>query len=322
MTLSRIQRDQLQVGMYIHAFDGSWFDHPFWSRNFLLRRESDLETVLRSDIATLLIDTSKGRDLPLPAQAWTQVPAEDTRTPDEKTAAATQVVNRARDVVRGVFDAARLGKAIESCAVSAVVEEVVTSIESNRHALLKVLRLKKKDEYTYLHSVAVCALMVNLARQLGIDEQAAAELEHGVALEALREKHITTALHVEEERLRDEAYAALEPELLARVRCKEDARWAENGRTLMSRADVIDDDEFDDDEDEDDDSDCHSHENDHGSTKATSVCSSKSTSARPVDGHPSEAPAEVPALYVAGSTPWLGAPSGFYYGTWGLPDLL
>lgn len=70
-------------------------------------------------------------------------------------------------------------------------------------------------------------------------EQAAAELEHGVALEALREKHITTALHVEEERRRDEAYAALEPELLARVRCKEDARWAENGRTLNRDADRL-----------------------------------------------------------------------------------
>ncbi|OBX19098.1 hypothetical protein A9995_08115 [Erythrobacter sp. QSSC1-22B] len=162
--------------MYIHAFEGSWFDHPFWSRNFLLRRECDLATVLRSDIATLLIDTSKGSDLPLPAQAWVETPDQDTRTPDEKTAAATQVVNRARDVVRGVFDSARLGKAIESRAVTSVVEEVVASIENNRHALLKVLRLKKKDEYTYLHSVAVCALMVNLARQLGIDEQEAAVL--------------------------------------------------------------------------------------------------------------------------------------------------
>lgn len=176
MTLRRIQCDQLRVGMYIHAFDGSWFDHPFWSRNFLLRRESDLETVRRSDIATLLIDTSKGSDVPLPPQDWSQTPAEDTRTPDEKTAAAKQVVDRARDVVRGVFDAARLGKAIESRAVSTVVEDVVTSIENNRHALLKVLRLKKKDEYTYLHSVAVCALMVNLARQLGIDERTATDL--------------------------------------------------------------------------------------------------------------------------------------------------
>ncbi len=162
--------------MYIHAFDGSWFDHPFWSRNFLLTRERDLATVLSSDIATLLIDTSKGADLPLPAQAWVNAPVEDTRTPDEKTAAATQVVNRARDVVRGVFDSARLGKAIETRAVTNVVEEVVASIENNRHALLKVLRLKKKDEYTYLHSVAVCALMVNLARQLGFDEQTAADL--------------------------------------------------------------------------------------------------------------------------------------------------
>jgi len=31
-------------------------------------------------------------------------------------------------------------------------------------------RLKDKDDYTYMHSVAVCALMVSLARQLGLDE--------------------------------------------------------------------------------------------------------------------------------------------------------
>jgi putative nucleotidyltransferase with HDIG domain len=34
-----------------------------------------------------------------------------------------------------------------------------------------LVRLKNKDEYTYMHSVAVCALMVALARQLGLDEQ-------------------------------------------------------------------------------------------------------------------------------------------------------
>lgn len=33
-------------------------------------------------------------------------------------------------------------------------------------AIINVTRLKTKNEYTYLHSVAVCALMMNLARQL------------------------------------------------------------------------------------------------------------------------------------------------------------
>lgn len=188
MTLRRIRRDQLRLGMYIHAIDGSWLKHPFWRRGFRLRRESDLATALGSDIETLVIDTSKGCDV-APAAAGTSragaspcamsgatAPGKAAFTQDEKIAAAVQVVNRSKEVMRKVFDAARLGKAIESTAVTSVVEEVAASIERNRPALLKVLRLKTKDEYTYLHSVAVCALMVNLARQLGLDEQSAAEL--------------------------------------------------------------------------------------------------------------------------------------------------
>jgi putative nucleotidyltransferase with HDIG domain len=35
--------------------------------------------------------------------------------------------------------------------------------------------MRSKDEYTYYHSIAVCALMVNLARQLGFDDEGARE---------------------------------------------------------------------------------------------------------------------------------------------------
>jgi hypothetical protein len=37
--------------------------------------------------------------------------------------------------------------------------------------LVSLARLKHQDSYTYLHSVAVCALMVSLGRQLGLSEQ-------------------------------------------------------------------------------------------------------------------------------------------------------
>ena len=46
----------------------------------------------------------------------------------------------------------------------------VDSINRNSDALVSLLRLKHADEYTYVHSVAVCALMVALGRQLGLDE--------------------------------------------------------------------------------------------------------------------------------------------------------
>ncbi|MEW9857000.1 HD-GYP domain-containing protein [Novosphingobium sp. M1R2S20] len=178
MTLRRIQRDQIRLGMYVHAFEGSWFKHPFWRRGFLLEREKDVETVLASEIETLLIDISKGRNLsPLPVTGAQEAAALEAEAQhDERMAAATEVVNRSRETMRGLLNEARLGKGVRSDAVVSVVEDVTASIEQNRHALLKVLRLKTKDEYTYLHSVAVCALMVNLARQIGLDDETTAEM--------------------------------------------------------------------------------------------------------------------------------------------------
>lgn len=209
MTLKRIQRDQLRLGMYIHGFDGSWFDHPFWRRGFLLQCESDLAAVRGSTVGTLLIDTSKGSDLTPPEIAAQAVSPSGPNPPpqDEKTEAATRVVDRAKEAMRGVFDDARLGKAVESSAVMSVVEDVATSIEQNRRALLKVLRLKSKDEYTYLHSVAVCALMINLARQLGLDEGAAAELGTAGLLHDIGKVMIPSAVLNKPGRLTEEEFA-------------------------------------------------------------------------------------------------------------------
>ncbi|MDZ7898826.1 MAG: hypothetical protein U5N85_12505 [Arcicella sp.] len=50
-----------------------------------------------------------------------------------------------------------------------LVEEISGSIMRHPNALISLARLKNADEYTYMHSVAVCALMIALARQLGPD---------------------------------------------------------------------------------------------------------------------------------------------------------
>lgn len=64
-----------------------------------------------------------------------------------------------------------MGKAIEAEAAAPLVEEISNSMLRNPGALVSIARLKTADDYTYLHSVAVCALMIALARQLGLDEQ-------------------------------------------------------------------------------------------------------------------------------------------------------
>ena len=47
---------------------------------------------------------------------------------------------------------------------------ILSSVFRNPGALVSLARLKTADDYTYMHSVAVCALMVALGRELGLTE--------------------------------------------------------------------------------------------------------------------------------------------------------
>lgn len=168
--------------MYIHGFEGSWFSHPFWRTRFLLERPEDLEALLASDVAAVVIDVERGvgpapqaapRQAAAPAQRVTSVPlttlapADSAKTDREH---AKKTIARSKRAVKAVFDGARLGQPVNAEAVASVVEDISAAVDRNPAMFIDMARLKSKDEYTYLHSVSVCALMVNLARQLGLDE--------------------------------------------------------------------------------------------------------------------------------------------------------
>jgi len=171
------------MGMFIHGFEGSWFSHPFWRTRFLLERPEDLATVLASDVRAVLIDDERGLGPsaePAPREAATRtpitlavataVPAVPRDTAKTDREAARKTIARAKKAVKGVFDGARLGEPVDAEAVASVVEDISEAVDRNPAMFIDMARLKSKDEYTYLHSVSVCALMVNFARLLGLDE--------------------------------------------------------------------------------------------------------------------------------------------------------
>jgi putative nucleotidyltransferase with HDIG domain len=177
--LKKIPTDQTRLGMYIQSFEGDWLSHPFWKTKFLLSEPDDLKTLRASGIASVWIDTGKGLDVAAPETAPpAQKPAPPPpaeRPPAQCTAAeemhrASRILGRARQAVTNLFTEARLGKAVDVESCLPVVEEISASVTRNSAALISLARLKTKDEYTYMHSVSVCALMVALARQLGLDE--------------------------------------------------------------------------------------------------------------------------------------------------------
>jgi len=168
--------------MFVHGFDASWHKHPFWRSQFLIKDPSRLREVRTSGIPHCWIDVSKGLDVSTekpqqPAAAAAVVDSEAAPQPrSERVPLADEMERAARlrarsaQAMRRMFAEVRLGNAIEAGECVALVDDVVESINRNPDALLSLARLKNADEYTYLHSVAVCALMVALGRQLGLDD--------------------------------------------------------------------------------------------------------------------------------------------------------
>lgn len=188
--LKRIPVNKVCLGMYVQELCGPWLDHPFWKTRFVIRDESDLAKLRSSKVGEIWIDTSKGLDVPAaaePAPIIETVAAEPAEpAPSElgdhdgvrppsvplqaELARAVTIVNQARDTVSSLFNEARLGRAVDVESCLPLVDEIASSAWRNPGAIVSLARLKTHDQYTYMHSVAVCALMVALARQLGMDE--------------------------------------------------------------------------------------------------------------------------------------------------------
>jgi HD-GYP domain-containing protein (c-di-GMP phosphodiesterase class II) len=181
--LKRIVTDHLRLGMHIHEFCGSWMAHPFWRSSFYLDDAGDLQRIRESGIRELWIDTAKGLDIEVvapPEQAEAQAGPELDATGEsfvmvervsmgQEVRRAAAICLKSKEAVASMFSEVRMGRALDTDNALLVVDEISQSVLRNPSALISLARLKTGDEYTYMHSVAVCALMVVLSLQLGLD---------------------------------------------------------------------------------------------------------------------------------------------------------
>lgn len=184
IVLKRINTADLRLGMYVHEFCGSWMEHPFWKAKFVVNNDKDLQRILDSSIDEVWIDVGKGLDLDDGQQGQTeeevaaetearllaveQAPLAERASLDEEVRRAHKLCARSKKAVVAMFSEVRMGQAINAEQVTELVEEISNSVLRHPNALISLARLKSSDEYTYMHSVAVCALMISLARQLGL----------------------------------------------------------------------------------------------------------------------------------------------------------
>jgi putative nucleotidyltransferase with HDIG domain len=193
--LIRLPTSQLCVGMFVNSFCGSWLQHDFFRTSFLIDSPRIVERLQASGLEAVMIDLSRGvapvATVNAAEQVASELPAEPivevvTAAPDTPKAAKSKPLvslsdemDKARDVTRMVrntveslFRDAQLGRNLDAQRIDTAVRSVHESLDRNPGALLSLVRIKRADEYTYMHSVAVSALMAQLSKTLGMDEAA------------------------------------------------------------------------------------------------------------------------------------------------------
>jgi len=173
--------------MHIKEFCGSWMDHPFFRSAFVLTDPKDMQAILSCSIKEVWIDTDKGLDVAVgevavsKAESEVEVEQALNHVPDAprqiapvpvavEFERATKICLQAKTAVFSMFEEARMGNTVEIGGAKQLVEEISDSVSRNPGALISLARLKTADDYTYMHSVAVCAMMIALAKRLGFDE--------------------------------------------------------------------------------------------------------------------------------------------------------
>ncbi len=188
--LKAISTKQVKLGMHIHALKGAWVTHPFWKTKFVLDSLDDLHKLQSCGVKEVVIDVTKGLDVEQvaaehqndqPQAREAQTKSEPLNSNDvveekrisvaEESAKASRVINASKKAVASMFKDVRMGKAVDTKELDSLVSDISSSISRNESALISLARLKTKDDYTYMHSVAVCGLMVALARQLALSEK-------------------------------------------------------------------------------------------------------------------------------------------------------
>ena len=196
----KINVDDLVVGMYVAEIEGGWMNSPFWRSSFVISDVKEIEQIRDCKVRNVWVDPKRGTNV-AQAPSRTTAPtltgvatvpataiglaagvvdtqpelfasaASGTVDIQEELARASNICAQTKVAVESMFREARMGNTVDGEGVRRVVQEITESLSRNGSALISLARIKTADDYTYMHSVAVCAMMLALARQLGLNEE-------------------------------------------------------------------------------------------------------------------------------------------------------
>ena len=174
--LTKINVQDLRVGMYVAKLDKPWLESNFLYQGFELKNQADINAVVEQ-CKFVFIDAKKqnktltfeSKDTPY-SKGWldSKIPPDKLSSFEKEIEHAGYVYQETSNLVRSFMEDVCLGKTITVEIAKKAVAQCVDSILQAPDALLWMTQLKNRDLYTSQHSMNVCILAIALGRQLNL----------------------------------------------------------------------------------------------------------------------------------------------------------
>jgi len=221
--IKKIKVNELKPGVFIHDFDASWIRHPFLFGSKKIRDWGTIKKIKNWGIKEVYIDTTKGLDI-IKAPSVDELRAAFSADPDiviekpefvkkvslhQELQKAKIIKKEAKKIIQNLTNDLRLGKQIEVEQVGDVVDTMMESIFRNQDALLNLISIRKKDEYTFMHSVNVSVIMIALCKALKMDQDEIREFGVGAMMHDIGKSKIPIEIINKPGKLTDEEFTLM-----------------------------------------------------------------------------------------------------------------
>lgn len=178
---------ELRLGMYVSRLDRPWLETPFLFQGFYIENEGVIEE-LRRYCKVVFVDTTRADRTLLPSVAKTRAVKRDKPKAAQERASGGEPGDDHRDTVvlksellkareahgaaeravANMFVSIKNGEAIDLTGLHRTLDPMIDSIMRNEDALSWLVRMKKKDDYIYSHSIASSVWALLFGKHLGL----------------------------------------------------------------------------------------------------------------------------------------------------------
>ena len=212
--------------MFVVRLDRPWLDTPFWLQGFRVNTDEELKAINKY-CNFVYVDINKGveaefymeENLDLPTNEYLEELLEakgkiNKRKIKYRTKSCLKdELIRAKSILEEttikyvlMMQAIKKGGELNLSEVHFLIKSMLDSVLRNADALILLIRLRNKKEYTFSHEIDACVLSIVFGRKMGLPMEDLRILAAGVLLFDIGKLRIDDAILNKSENLTDEEF--------------------------------------------------------------------------------------------------------------------